>query len=435
MEARRAVPDLATPGDGSYAVVQLVADEMHKDLIGAQVVDHMMWQASADAPDRPASVTVGFLEAARNAIRSRSRRRLRELRLRAPAVRMIVLPYSSRVGVEASARWNALRLRRLTGGRPAVFHCRGESALEWALALRRHFTGAGLVADIRGPWAEELLFARGYDGPQNADDLSAREYQRARRRLAGLLTNVDVVLTVSPGMVEWLEDVGVTRGRVAYVPCCVSRVTFSEEDRRRVRAELGLGDRLVFVYLGSATPYQYLKDGVAPFFRLAAERADTHLLVLTPDAEAMRGLLSAAGVPDGRVTIRRVANVEVPAFLAASDAGLLLSEPHRLASVVQPVKLGEYLAAGVPVVVSRGATHVARMIERSGAGLVLEPPPSQLSSHARTVEELCERLRREGGRMRRAAVTLCEQELTWSRYTAVVRQAYRRALSHGAESV
>jgi glycosyltransferase involved in cell wall biosynthesis len=428
--ARIAPAATTDPPIGEYAVVHLVAGELHKDLIGPQVVDHMAWQAATAGAGRPAIVIVGFLEPVRVAVSAAARARVRELRERAAPARVLLLPFSSRLGEARAARWNARRLRRLTGSRPVVFHCRGEAAVEWALQLGAAVPRSAIVADVRGPWAEELLFARGFDAPERADARTAADYEGAIDRLRGVIGRAPVVLSVSPGMLDWLESQGTARDRLVYVPCCVTEVGGAAAGRERARRELGLHDKLVFAYLGSATRFQYLKDGVAPFFRIAMEeRPDAHLLVVTPDLAAMRALLDAEGVPAERTTLRRVRHEEVGGVLAAADAGLLLSERHRLAAVVQPVKLAEYLAAGVPVVVTRSAASAAALVERGGAGVVLERTPTEFARHRDEVARAVEAVARGGGALRAAALAACERELTWARYTTDVRAAYARALA------
>ncbi len=424
--ATRSAPAAGTTG---YAVVHLVVQEAEKPLIGPQVLDHMQWQATAGGPGRPAVVAVGLLEPARVALRSRAAERARELQRRAPAVRVVLLPYVSRLGTRRSAFLIAPRLRRVVGSRRIVFHCRGERAVEWAMALRRAFPGAGIVADIRGPWPEEFLFARGYDGPECADPRSLEGYHLSLSRLHEALAHAGAVISVSAGMLEWLHGLGVARRRLTYVPCCVTRTTFHPDVRRAQRAALGFDGHLVFVYLGILARYQHVAGGVLPFFReVLRHRPTAHLLVLTPDTAEMRSLLEPMKIPPERVTVLSVPQPDVPRYLAAADAGLLLRQPSRLTKVVQPVKLGEYLAAGLPVVVSRGAGRVAEMVERSGAGIVVAYTGDPQEDLAGEVARTCAVLERDGDALRERALKLCEREFLWARYTTAVRDAYRQAL-------
>lgn len=413
---------------GEFAVVHLVMGETTVDLIASQVVDHMEWQARAEGPGAPSRVIVGFLEPLRVAARGDVRRRVRELRRRAPGVRMMLLPFSSRFGMRRSARLLAPRVRRATGNVPVVFHCRGESAVEWAVALRDALGGAAIVADIRGAYPEELLFHRGFDGPEQADDSARRIYDGAMARLHASLASADAVLSVSSGMVDWLRGEGVPDDRLSCVPCCVPGLRFSAADRAAVRAELGLDDRLVLVYSGTLASYQHIADGLLPFVAAARRSSPrAHLLCLTNEPERFRELAARAGLSEG-VTVMRVTQSEVPRYLSAGDAGLLLRASSRMNRVSMPVKLGEYLSCGLPIVVSRVAGWVDEFVGDAGAGVVVDWFGVGDAARETEAARACRAIADDGDAMRTRALALCERRFLWSGYTDRVRDAYARAL-------
>lgn len=413
-----------------YAVVHLVSQEVTKELIGPQVVDHMEWQRTAPGPNAPSRVAVGFLEPARSAVTSRVRRRVAALGERARDVDVALLPYVGRLGLRRNAALLARRVRALAGGERIVLHCRGESAGEWALALAPHLDDAGIVADIRGAWPEELLFLRGFDGVEEADAPSRHDYEVALSKLRTVLSAAGSVISVSAGMLEWLRELGVSSDKLAYVPCCVSRLAFSTADRERIRHDLGLSDKLVVAYAGTVTRYQHLEDGVIPFFcELREQNARAHLLCLTTDVDHMRALLAGARVAAGDATVVRVDQQETGAYLSAADAGLLLRAPSRMNRFSQPTKLGEYLSSGVPVIVSRGTGIVGELVEGNGAGMQIDWFSLDPPGRAREVSRLARCLTSRPGALRCGALELCEREFLWQAHTNVVRHAYRRALS------
>jgi glycosyltransferase involved in cell wall biosynthesis len=168
---------------------------------------------------------------------------------------------------------------------------------------------------------------------------------------------------------------------------------------------------------------------VVPFFRaIAAAHQEAHLLCVTSQPDRMRELLSAGGVAPERCTVASVPQPQVADYLSAGDAGFLLRAPSRINRFSQPTKLGEYLAAGLPVVVARGTGDVDRLVERHGVGVVAE---CFGTSEARLREEgtrAYHLLSECGEAMRTRALALCEREFLWRSYTASVRAAYQRAL-------
>ena len=429
MAGIRSAPHPAAPS--AYVLVHVVAGESLAELIAPQVIDHMRSQARADGPLRPTRVIALFLEPARVALGRRMRRRAATFRERAAEIEIVLHPYVSRLGVRRNARPAAWRIRRRAHGQPVVFHCRGEYAVEWANAMQEHLPHSVIIADIRGAWPEEFLFARGYDGPDGADADSLAGYAFHRARLRGSLDRAGGVISVSPGMLEWLEEQGAPRSRLTYVPCCVQTVTFDPAVRDQTRAELRLSHHLVLAYAGTLGRYQHIEDGVIPFVRAMAERHnDVHLLALVPDPAAMRRMLHAQGVPSDRATALTVAQRDVTRYLSAADAGLLLRAPSRMNRFSQPTKLGEYLAAGLPVIVSRGTGQVDALIERNAAGLVVEAFDVSWPQLLGEADRVWHGLRSRGEELRRNALTLCEREFLWASYTERVRKAYAIALTN-----
>lgn len=414
-----------------YAVVHLVSQELFKDLIEPQVLGHMAWQRSANGPGQPSRVCVAFIEAARVAVSKRARARVQALRERWIDIDLTIAPVIGRLGERANASLIARALRPRVGSRRLVFHCRTESAVARAISLQPQFPGCGIVADIRGAWPEELLFGRGYDSPDDADAATQRAYHAAYSMLHTALAQAGAVLSVSTGMVDWLHRLGVDARRLAYVPCCVTRTSWSPELRGRARHRLGLENKLVVAYLGIIARYQHLQDRVIPFFQdLRRSHPEAHLLALTNDPAAFREMATGAGVLFEDATILHAPHAEVGEYLAAADCGVMLKTPGRLDRYWQPIKFAEYLASGLPVIVSeQGVGRVAELVRDSGAGLVVSYTGHSDDGSAAEAARAGHQITTNGEAMRRAALALCDREFVWARYTSVVRDCYARALA------
>lgn len=127
-------------------------------------------------------------------------------------------------------------------------------------------------------------------------------------------------------------------------------------DRIAVKERLGMpADAPLVVYAGSLGP-QYSPEAMLALFGLIREsRPDAHFLVLSGSPDVMTDLVSTydSRLASG-VTVMRVDAHEVPVWLAAADLGLAFREPSFSMQGVAPIKLGEYLLCGVPVVATRG---------------------------------------------------------------------------------
>ncbi|MEO8548138.1 MAG: glycosyltransferase [Sphingomicrobium sp.] len=119
--------------------------------------------------------------------------------------------------------------------------------------------------------------------------------------------------------------------------------------RAATRAELGIApDAPLLVYAGSVGP-QYRFDLIAQTaLAVRARRPDARLLILTGEPDAARSALGVKAL--GMTIIRKAASAEVPASLAAADAGLAFRATSFSTQAIAPIKLGEYLLCGLPVI-------------------------------------------------------------------------------------
>lgn len=165
---------------------------------------------------------------------------------------------------------------------------------------------------------------------------------------------------------------GVAPARVVTVPCSVNLDDFAARPaaRLRVRQQLGLAEvALVGVYAGKFGGIYY----DAPAFALFREVADFfgaefRLLLLSPHpADELRAKLTAAGLDPGRASIVFAPFREVPDYLSAADFafGLHLPTPY-----VSPIKVGEYWANGLPVLMPEGVGDDSDIVAREGGGAV-----------------------------------------------------------------
>ena len=260
--------------------------------------------------------------------------------------------------------------RLVQENRIELVHARAHIPATIALALKRKF-GIKMIFDVRGLMAEEYVDSQHWP----AGGLRVRVTKATEKRIFAA-TDAVVTLTerIWPIIKEWegLKDREVEH---AVVPCCVDLASFRFDDamRAKLRAELGLGERLTLVYSGSLDGW-YLTEGMADFFAAIVRRqADAHLLWLTVGSrERVQQLMTARGISERNFSVHAVAPKDVPAYLSTGDVGISFIKRcfSKLAS--SPTKNGEYLACGLPIVINAGIGDSDRLAEISGAAILVD---------------------------------------------------------------
>jgi glycosyltransferase involved in cell wall biosynthesis len=217
------------------------------------------------------------------------------------------------------------------------------------LAMRLLRTRAKLIFDIRGLMAEEYVDAGRWKQDGVPFRLTKAVERAAIGRAAGIVVLTERVRRQLFGT-QPTPDVWV-------IPCCADLDALARRpgDRERVRAALGLTDAVVLIYVGKFSGW-YMQEEMADFF-VAARAIDgrLHFLVLTQgDEAAVRGALGERGVSEDDFTITFAPPAEVGAHLAAADFAISFIRPLPSKASSSPTKVGEYLAAGLPVVATAG---------------------------------------------------------------------------------
>ena len=192
-------------------------------------------------------------------------------------------------------------------------------------------------------------------------------------RIARMRANSIVVLSRALSD-DFIGPLGV-RVPVEVIPCCVDtqKLQFNSEARARRRAELAITSERLFVYAGKMGS-RYLVAEMLDFFNTARERdSSLRLLVLTNDPhQSFHDLARARGIDRPDYDVKSAAHSDVPEWLSAADAGLAFIRSAECERGSSPVKIGEYLSVGLPVLVTDGIGDYSTVISRERLGVALK---------------------------------------------------------------
>jgi glycosyltransferase involved in cell wall biosynthesis len=276
--------------------------------------------------------------------------------------------YDVAAGIRIAAR-TLVRRNRI-----GMVHARSHIPAAIALRLKKRL-GTKMIFDLRGLMAEEYVDAQHW----KKGNVAYRITKAAERRI---FAETDAVVTLTERIWPIIKDWDGLRGRNvhhAVIPCCVdlSLFKFSDDDRARRRAELGLGDRFTIVYSGSLDGW-YLTEEMADFFaEFRRTRPTAHMLWLTNAQtngghERVKQLMRSRHVAEDRFTVLSVPAREVPSYLSAADAGLSFIKSCFSKIASSPTKNAEYLACGLPLIINAGIGDSDALIDDWNAGALLE---------------------------------------------------------------
>lgn len=304
-------------------------------------------------------------------------------RLKQFATRDCGIAFHTPVGMPA--RWqkpsrdDALLVRTLRKvikpGQDTVLHCRGPHAARCGLKAVRGMPGGSVVFDCRGDDPAEAVARAGLDPVDEggAGGAARKVFQQALEHEQIAVNGADRIACVSGVLGDLLRRRHrFDEEKISILPCAVDGASFSPQHRDEARRELGFGDRFVLGYLGSANWYQCIDESLDLFHSVLARSPEAHFFAITTDLEPMRRALALRGVCGERFTLLSLPAAQVARFVPAMDAGLLIRRRNAVNAVASPVKFGEYLASGVPVILTPGIGDFSAAVDSHRIGQVVD---------------------------------------------------------------
>ena len=245
-------------------------------------------------------------------------------------------------------------------------HCRSYPSSYAAMYAAKIFKKLEFIFDPRSDFPEENVTAGNWTE-------SGSEYKFWRAAEHEMLIRAAGVACISQMQFDiYKNNCPDVQGFM--VPNNVECERFKRSDavRNAIRDNLNIKeDEIVLCYLGDLTSGGWHRVGlyleVCKFYQ--ANDCPIKLLFIVPEvgARLLEEALDTAGYMK-QVIIKSVPYDEVPSYLAAADYGLMYM--HRSRNGVG-TKIGEYLAAGLPVIVNQNCLGAVDLISQNNIGHVI----------------------------------------------------------------
>ena len=151
------------------------------------------------------------------------------------------------------------------------------------------------------------------------------------------------------------------------------KFTFNQGERDQMRERLGLRDDQWVLFYPGKFGSLYYSDETAWMYRWLHElEPRLHFLIVTPHTDGeINTIFDRVGLTRTSYTICHSDYVDIHAYFFAADFGVIAVPPGPSKLFISNIKVGEYLCAGLPFLITRGVSEDYLVAEEKDVGVVV----------------------------------------------------------------
>jgi hypothetical protein len=254
-----------------------------------------------------------------------------------------------------------------TGERKAI--CRNVFCAKTALLVKKTGLLKTVVLDARSSLSAEIHEYNAFPSAYLHRTILAVEKQ--------VVSHVDYMMSISQQLVShFSKSIAFSKENVSIIPCTLDTKFFtdafqiSENRITQLRKENGFEtEDIIFVYAGSTAPWQsfdLMKTFLEPYLKKSEKYKVLFLSKLNAELQSFKEAFPK------QVLVQHVTHDKVVDYLSLGDYGLLLRNQSVTNLVASPTKFGEYLFAGLQVLISEGLGDFSEFVKSNKCGIVVK---------------------------------------------------------------
>lgn len=235
------------------------------------------------------------------------------------------------------------------------------------------------IFDMRGFWADERVDGKIWKLDTRLFKLI---YAYFKKKEIDFLKNSAAVISLTHKAKDIIHHSIVPnsdRSKTVVIPCCVDfdkfniQLTKEEKEDLKQTYKIPLNTTIIG-YLGSIGTWYMLTEMLNWFNTFKKQKDEfAHFLFIT--SEPKNTIVNSAeklGISIDDITVISVAPSKVPTFIRLFDFSLFFIRPTFSKMASSPIKQGELMAAGIPIVCNSGVGDTDSILQNYQAGILVD---------------------------------------------------------------
>ncbi|MCK4352839.1 glycosyltransferase [candidate division WOR-3 bacterium] len=247
----------------------------------------------------------------------------------------------------------------------------------WLTFILKSWLGIPYNFDMRDLYPEKGIEAGIFTDPAHKFMCGAWSYRLWKFLEQGFIKSASHVITTSEPFKEYVAT-KLKCSKVNLIPNCVNPKRFKPdgEKREELRIKYGIQDKFVLIHSGAFGTPKDLPLTLKYFLHFKKVKPNAKLVILCGTKKNLPKILQEArklDINSSDFILLSPKPDEVPELLLLGDAGLHLESMAIATPYCISVKDGEYLATGLPIIVTLWLKGIAPLIEKYDVGIVVNP--------------------------------------------------------------
>ncbi len=259
-----------------------------------------------------------------------------------------------------------------------IVHCRSyiSSIIGYELKRKKRIK---YLFDMRGLWVNEQIDG----GMWNLrNPLFRMIYTYFKKREIEFFNNADYVISLTKNGADEIHSWNNIINQpipIEIIPCSVDMDLFNpnkitESDKTELKNQLGIqqGEKILS-YIGSLGTWYMLNEMLDFYAELKKQTPNYKFLFITnnPGEEILKKA-QERGIAIKDIIITQASRQQMPLYISLSDYTLFFIKPTYSKKASSPVKQGEAMSMGIPVICNSGIGDTDLIVKTSQAGVVVD---------------------------------------------------------------
>ncbi len=252
-----------------------------------------------------------------------------------------------------------------------IVHCRSYISCLVGQWMKQKYR-IPFIFDMRGFWADERV-----DGGlwKLNNPLYKRVYNYFKTKEKQFLTQADAIVSLTYAAKNEIENWGIPIAPISVIPCCVDTQLFNPEQLKKTQLEALRRkadlpqDKLIIGYVGSLGTWYLLTEMLSFFKFWLHQHPDTiFFFVSNEPKELIQEEARKQHIDIEKIRIIMGNRTEMPYYISLMDFGLFFIKNAYSKKASSPVKQGELMAMGIPVICNAGVGDSDFIINKYSSG-------------------------------------------------------------------